>query len=218
METRKEIFECLKAARLIYTRGLVNAYEGNVSVRVGNSVWITPSQVCKEDLTPDDLVEVSLETGEVLSAHNGRKPSSEVKLHLCCYRSRDDIGAVAHTHSPYATSFAVRCEPIETNAYPEMILLYGKAPVCRYGRPSTEAVNADVPEVLKKYDVFLLANHGVVSVADNAMDAVYRIEGIESIAKVLHTARMRGGECALPDGEAEAIEEIRLQKRGYTGA
>ena len=79
METRKEIFECLKAARLIYTRGLVNAYEGNVSVRVGDSVWITPSQVCKEDLTPEDLVEVSLETGEVLTANNGRKPSSEVK-------------------------------------------------------------------------------------------------------------------------------------------
>lgn len=213
MEIRKEILECLKAAKLIYVRGLVNAYEGNVSVRVGDSVWITPSQVCKEDLAPDDLVQVSLETGEVLSSPNGRKPSSELKLHLCCYRSRADIGAVAHTHSPYATSFAVRREPIETTGYPEMILLYGKIPVCRYGRPSTEAVNRDVPEVLEKYDAFLLANHGVVTVAQNAMDAVYRIEGIESIAKVLHIARMRGGESALPDGEAEAIEQLRLSKR-----
>jgi len=213
MEKAQAINDCLKAARLIYVRGLVNAYEGNVSVRVGDSMWITPSQVCKEDLTPDDLVEVSIETGEVLTARNGRRPSSEMKMHLCCYRSRSDIGGVAHTHSPYATSFAVRREPIETDGYPEMILLYGKVPVCRYGRPSTEAVNADIPEVLKNYDALLLANHGVVTVAKNPMDAVYQIEGIESIAKVLHIARMRGGESSLPEGEAEAIERLRLSKR-----
>ena len=140
--------DCLAAAKLLYKRHLVNAYEGNVSIRVGDSIFITPTQICKELLTPDDLVEVDIASGAIIRAGKGRKPSSELKLHLCCYRNRGDAQAVAHAHPPYATSFALRCEPIETRGYPELMLHYGRVPVCRYGRASTEAVNADVPAVL----------------------------------------------------------------------
>ena len=55
--------DCLKAAKLLYSRFLVNAYEGNVSVRLGSSVLVTPSAVCKEELEVDDLVEVDIATG-----------------------------------------------------------------------------------------------------------------------------------------------------------
>ena len=78
--------DCLAAAKLLYKRHLVNAYEGNVSIRVGDSIFITPTQICKELLTPDDLVEVDIASGAVIRAGKGRQPSSELKLHLCCYR------------------------------------------------------------------------------------------------------------------------------------
>lgn len=205
--------DCLAAAKLLYKRHLVNAYEGNVSIRVGDSIFITPTQICKELLTPDDLVEVDIASGAVIRAGKGRKPSSELKLHLCCYRNRGDAQAVAHAHPPYATSFALRCEPIETRGYPELMLHYGRVPVCRYGRASTEAVNADVPAVLQEYDAFLLANHGLAAVAATALDAAYKLEGIETIAKVLHLARERGGECPLEDADVAEIERLRLSAR-----
>ena len=205
--------DCLAAAKLLYSRHLVNAYEGNVSVRMGDTMFITPTQICKELLTPEDLVEVDIESGAVIRAGKGRKPSSELKLHLCCYRNRGDAQAVAHAHPPYATSFALRCEAIETRGYPELMQRYGRVPVCRYGLPSTDAVNTDVPEVLKTYDAFLLAIHGLAAVSTTALDAAYKLEGIETIAKVLHLARERGGECPLSDPDVAEIERLRLSKR-----
>jgi L-fuculose-phosphate aldolase len=209
--------DVLKAAKLLYARALVNAYEGNVSRRVGGSLLITPSQVCKDELTEDDLVEVDIASGETIRAQNGRRASSELKMHLTCYRARGDVQGVAHAHPPCATAFAVCGLPIETAAYPEMMLLYGRVPVCRYGRPSTDAVNVDVPDALSGYDQFLLANHGLVAVGSSAIEAAYRLEGIESIAKVLLQARAMGGEAALPPDEVDAIERIRLLSRANVG-
>ena len=184
--------DCLAAAKLLYKRHLVNAYEGNVSIRVGDSIFITPTQICKELLTPDDLVEVDIASGAVIRAGKGRKPSSELKLHLCCYRNRGDAQAVAHAHPPYATSFALRCEPIETRGYPELMLHYGRVPVCRYGRASTEAVNADVPAVLQEYDAFLLANHGLAAVAATALDAGLVKDGRVGLLSAMVAAKLCG--------------------------
>ena len=209
--------DCLRAAKLMYARGMVNAYEGNVSVRLGDTLLITPSAVCKEELEAEDLVEVDIATGETIFAKPGRVASSELKLHLTVYRTRADVGGVAHAHPPFATAYAVRGAPIETHAYPEMMILYDRIPVCRYGRPSTDAVNADVPDVLREHDAFLLSNHGLVAVADDAITAAYRLEGVESIAKVLTLARLTGGEAALGDGECAAIREIYLSNRAKKG-
>ena len=205
--------DCLKAAKLLYSRFLVNAYEGNVSVRLGSSVLVTPSAVCKEELEVDDLVEVDIATGQTLSARNGRVPSSETKMHLCVYKNRPDIMGVAHAHPPFATAYAVAGKPIETRAYAEMRVLYDRIPICRYGRPGTEAVNADIPNVLKTHDVFLLANHGLVAAGPSAIVAAYRLEGVESIAKVLTLTRLHGQENALPRSELDALQQIYFEKR-----
>ena len=86
-ERAQKAQDCLKAAKLLYRRFLVNAYEGNVSVRLDDSILVTPSGVCKEELEEDDLVEVDLATGRTLRAKEGRVPSSETKMHLCVYKS-----------------------------------------------------------------------------------------------------------------------------------
>ena len=205
--------DCLRAAKLMYARNMVNAYEGNVSVRLGDTLLITPSAVCKEELEAEDLVEVEIATGRTVYARPGRVASSELKLHLTCYMSRPDVFGVAHAHPPFATAYAVRGVPIETRAYPELMVLYDRIPVCRYGRPGTDAVNADVPEVLRAHDAFLLSNHGLVAVAGDAITAAYRLEGVESIAKVLTLARLTGGEKDLGDAECAGIREIYFAKR-----
>ena len=195
-----------------YRRFLVNTYEGNVSVRLGDTILITPSAVCKEELEEDDLVEVDLASGETLRAKESRMASSETKMHLCVYRN-SAAQAVVHAHPPFATAYAVAAKPIETRAYPEMRVLYDRIPVCRYGRPGTEAVNADVPEALKTHDVFLLSNHGLVACGPSAMVAAHRLEGVESIAKVLTLAQLHGGESPLPRAELDALQEIYFDKR-----
>lgn len=211
-ERTQKAQDCLKAAKLLYRRFLVNTYEGNVSVRLGDTILITPSAVCKEELEEDDLVEVDLASGETLRAKEGRVASSETKMHLCVYRN-SAAQAVVHAHPPFATAYAVAAKPIETRAYPEMRVLYDRIPVCRYGRPGTEAVNADVPEALKTHDVFLLSNHGLVACGPSAMVAAHRLEGVESIAKVLTLAQLHGGESPLPRAELDALQEIYFDKR-----
>ena len=211
-ERVQKVQDCLKAAKLLYRRFLVNTYEGNVSVRLGDTILITPSAVCKEELEEDDLVEVDLASGETLRAKESRMASSETKMHLCVYRN-SAAQAVVHAHPPFATAYAVAAKPIETRAYPEMRVLYDRIPVCRYGRPGTEAVNADVPEALKTHDVFLLSNHGLVACGPSAMVAAHRLEGVESIAKVLTLAQLHGGESPLPRAELDALQEIYFDKR-----
>ena len=211
-ERAQKVQDCLKAAKLLYRRFLVNTYEGNVSVRLGDTILITPSAVCKEELEEDDLVEVDLASGETLRAKESRMASSETKMHLCVYRN-SAAQAVVHAHPPFATAYAVAAKPIETRAYPEMRVLYDRIPVCRYGRPGTEAVNADVPEALKTHDVFLLSNHGLVACGPSAVTAAYRLEGVESIAKVLTLAQLHGPENALPRDELNALQEIYYEKR-----
>ena len=211
-ERAQKAQDCLKAAKLLYRRFLVNTYEGNVSVRLGDTILITPSAVCKEELEEDDLVEVDLASGETLRAKESRMASSETKMHLCVYRN-SAAQAVVHAHPPFATAYAVAAKPIETRAYPEMRVLYDRIPVCRYGRPGTEAVNADVPEALKTHDVFLLSNHGLVACGPSAMVAAHRLEGVESIAKVQTLAQLHGGESPLPRAELDALQEIYFDKR-----
>ena len=211
-ERAQKAQDCLKAAKLLYRRFLVNTYEGNVSVRLGDTILITPSAVCKEELEEDDLVEVDLASGETLRAKEGRVASSETKMHLCVYRN-SAAQAVVHAHPPFATAYAVAAKPIETRAYPEMRVLYDRIPICRYGRPGTEAINVDIPEALKTHDVFLLSNHGLVACGPSAMVAAHRLEGVESIAKVLTLAQLHGGESPLPRAELDALQEIYFDKR-----
>lgn len=211
-ERAQKAQDCLKAAKLLYRRFLVNTYEGNVSVRLGDTILITPSAVCKEELEEDDLVEVDLASGETLRAKESRMASSETKMHLCVYRN-SAAQAVVHAHPPFATAYAVAAKPIETRAYPEMRVLYDRIPICRYGRPGTEAINVDIPEALKTHDVFLLSNHGLVACGPSAMVAAHRLEGVESIAKVLTLAQLHGGESPLPRAELDALQEIYFDKR-----
>ena len=129
-ERAQKAQDCLKAAKLLYRRFLVNTYEGNVSVRLGDTILITPSAVCKEELEEDELVEVDLASGETLRAKESRMASSETKMHLCVYRN-SAAQAVVHAHPPFATAYAVAAKPIETRDYPEMRVLYYRIPVCR---------------------------------------------------------------------------------------
>ncbi|HHW47771.1 MAG TPA: class II aldolase/adducin family protein [Clostridiaceae bacterium] len=202
-QIKKQIVEISK---IMYDKGMVNAFEGNISVLFQDKVYITPSAICKGFLTEDMIVTIDL-FGNVVEGEY--KPSSEFKLHLAAYRIRPGINSVIHAHSPYATAFAVANKPIETKAYPEMIALFGKVPLADYGTPSTDEIYYGVEKHILDYDVILLANHGVMSVGKDAYEAFFKLESVECIAKVLLLTNLLGGEKSLPEDKLNILYAMR---------
>ena len=106
LEELKE--KVLKANLLLPKHNLVTFTWGNVSAidRESNLVVIKPSGVDYETMVADDMVVVSLESGEVVEGHY--KPSSDTPTHLVLYRNFQNIGGIVHTHSRWATIYAMR--------------------------------------------------------------------------------------------------------------
>ena len=91
----------VETARRAYAEKLFSGTSGNLSVRNGETMLITPTSVRYEELTPEDVVQMDLD-GKVLAG----TPSSEWRLHAELYKNRPDVLAIVHTHSPYAAAFA----------------------------------------------------------------------------------------------------------------
>ena len=158
-------------------------------------------------MTPEMIV--ALDPAGNLLADNGYRPSSEARMHLEIYRLRPDLGAVVHTHSAFATAFALAGQPIR-GELAELFLFYGgEIPCCAYGAPGTDAVFAQFERYFlrEQRDVVLLANHGLVAAGRDVEEAFARAEAVEKLAKTTLLARFLGGECRLPDGAAAALTE-----------
>ena len=203
--------ELVFVSKLLYDKGLATAYEGNVSIRDGDRIYITPSAVCKGFLTADQVVVMDM-VGAVLRAE-GVKPSSEYRLHLAAYLARPGVGGIVHAHPPYCTAFAVAGQEIYTPGYPEALVIYGRVPLAPYGRPSTDGIWQGVPKLLADYDAVLLQNHGALTVGRDAREAFFRMESVEGIAKVAHLARALGGQQQLPPEELEALNVMHHKWR-----
>jgi len=185
-EARQAVVE---VGRRLWTRGLVGGSEGNVSVRLGDSVLATPSGACKGFLTPEALVVTDLE-GTPLAGR--ARPSSELRMHLRIYRLRSDVGAVVHAHPPTATGFAIAGQALDECVVPEVIATLGRVPIVPYATPSTEELPDRLTPYVASHDALLLANHGVVAYAGRLARAIDLMESIEQAARSLLTARLLG--------------------------
>jgi L-ribulose-5-phosphate 4-epimerase len=112
--------------------GLVVLTWGNASGvdRERGIVAIKPSGVAYDSLRPEDMVLVSLETGEPLPGERLR-PSSDTPTHICLYQRFPEIGGIAHTHSRYATSWAQACREIPCYGTTHADTFHGPIPLCR---------------------------------------------------------------------------------------
>ncbi|MCL2754309.1 MAG: class II aldolase/adducin family protein [Oscillospiraceae bacterium] len=175
MNIREEICNiCHK----MYSRGW-GAFNGNISVELDNgAILVTPTGVSKELMTPEMLVE-----------YPSPSCSTEIKMHLRAYAQRSDIGAVVHAHPPYATAFAVAGKPLDGSKLVEMSLTIGDVPVAPFAEQGTEEVGDSIAPLLAKHDVILLANHGIVAVGANLLEAFAKLETAELCAQTLLLAR-----------------------------
>lgn len=208
-QLKEKIVEVVKRE---YRNGMVNMFEGNVSARIDGRYFITPSQVSKEIMTPEMLIEID-ENGNVLKAPDGLKPSTEVMMHLEVYRLRPDVQAVVHNHSPYATAYALCGLPIESDCMTEMNLTLGRIPVVPYGTPGTDMIYQGFSDVIGSHCAMLLANHGLITFADDLELAYSYAEAAEKVAQTLFIAHQIGSPVSLPQQELEHMRAYGESKR-----
>lgn len=159
--------------------GLVHASSGNVSVRVGGCVLITPSGVPYRWLRAEQVVAINDE-GEKLSGAGA--PSSEWRMHVAIYRARADVRAVVHTHSLAATRCAVRgALPATTD---EARIVFGPSvAVSRHASPgSWELAEAVAEAVGPEGKAALVGRHGAVTVGEHLTEALLLAEALEQAA------------------------------------
>jgi len=196
IEARNVRHIACEANRRLATTGLVISTFGNVSAvdRSAGVMAIKPSGVAYDQLTPEQIVLVSLETGSVLEGD--LRPSSDTPTHLELYRAFPSIGAVVHTHSEYATVFAQARQPIRCMGTTHADYFRGDVPVTRamtaaevehdYERNTGLVIVETFAKGLSPDDMpaVLVANHGPFAWGTNAGRAIEHAEVLEFVARV----------------------------------
>ncbi|HHV55174.1 MAG TPA: class II aldolase/adducin family protein [Firmicutes bacterium] len=201
-QARRELVEF---GRRAYRAGLIPGFSGNLSIRVApGEIWVSPSGVNKGFLHESDLIAVD-EEGNLLYSHGHHRPTSETPMHIAIYRIRPDVGAVCHTHAPFATAFAVAGLDLSDPILPEVVLGIGEVPLIPYATPTTQEVARVVGEVMKTHQAGLLANHGLITVGRTLAEAYARTETVEELARVVTVARLLGKVNVLPPDEVQKI-------------
>lgn len=109
--------------------GWVAANDGNVTARLPDGTFLaTPTGISKSFITPEKLLRIN-EKAEVLKGQPGYSPSSEIKMHLCCYRERPDVNGVVHAHPPTATGYAVAGLSLDEYSMIETVIAIGSVPL-----------------------------------------------------------------------------------------
>jgi L-fuculose-phosphate aldolase len=189
----------LDAAKDMLRRGLVEGTAGNISARrADGNIVITPSSVDYRDMQIDDLVLVDPE-GAVLQATDGRSPSSEMQLHLACYRAFDDIGSVIHSHPVWATMFAIAHEPIPACIDEFAVYCGGDVRCTDYAASGTPEVGANAVKALEGRGAALIANHGLVAVGPRPDKVLHITALVERTAQIVWGARALGGPVPIPE-------------------
>ncbi|MEU0396745.1 class II aldolase/adducin family protein [Streptomyces sp. NPDC006208] len=201
--------DLMTTARRTAAEGLVVGTSGNVSVRVGETVLVTPSGVPYDRLTPADAVGVDLHGGRLFG---DLAPTSELPLHLEVYR-HTDAGAVVHTHAVHATAVSTLVPELPPIHY-MTAALGGPVRVARYALYGTEELARNMREALRDRSACLLQNHGTVTYGDSLDQAYDRTAQLEWMCRLWLTASSVPGlsPTLLSEGQ---LSEVSDQLKGY---
>ncbi|MGN0184311.1 MAG: class II aldolase/adducin family protein [Aristaeellaceae bacterium] len=188
MDYKKHLVEM---ARKAYADKMFAATSGNLSIydRENGRMYITPGSYPYEIMTPEDAMVIDLDGNILEGVH---KPSSEWRMHAAVYRSNETVNAIVHTHSPYATAFAINNMSIPVVLYEIAFFLGGDIPCAEGALPGTDAVGENCVKVLKDRYGCLMGNHGALAVGDTLDRAYTRAVYIEDAAKAYSIALSHG--------------------------
>jgi L-fuculose-phosphate aldolase len=208
-DLRNKLFRAYKE---MITLGLNRGTSGNCSVRCDrpNKILITPSGIPLENMTPASIVQMDL-GGEV---ELGGKPTSEWRLHCDILKERPDAEALVHTHSVAASALA--CLRQEIPAFHYMVAVIGGdvircAPYALFG---TQELSEGVLQALKGLKACLIANHGVIALGRDLLEAVQIAQEVENLAEKFLKALSVGKPHILSRAEMDEVIE-KFKDYGY---
>lgn len=213
LDERRQV---LGAVRRIVDAGLVAIASGNVSMRIrradGDLYAVTASRVPYDRFGVNDVIVVD---GDIDPVFGDGVPSSESLLHMAIYRARPDAGAVIHTHSVYASAYAVAGRPIPPLLDEQVVALGGGVEVAEYGASASDELAEHAVAALGDRAAVLLRNHGVAGVGASLEEAVAVVELVERVAKIGVMAALLGEPAAgLPVDVAASEQAVYRMMKG----
>ena len=199
----------VQASRRLVDAGLNQGASGNISVRQGRHVLVTPSGLSPDAVSAGRIARMTIDDEDGRWA-GPDAPSSEWRFHLAILRARPDVGAVVHTHAPHATALSMLRMPIPAVHY--MIAAFN-GPVVRctaYAPFGSADLSGLAVEGLGARHGVLLGNHGMIVTGHDLATAMWRAQELETLARLYLLARSAGDPVVLSDAEIEdAIERFR---------
>ena len=199
-------------AHLTHARGLLVAFDGNLSTRLSDGLILCTRAGCHKGLlTEDDLVVIDLAGRKIRGAG---EPTSEMAMHLACYRARPDVEAVVHAHPPMCIAFTVAGLTLARCVLPEVVLTIGAVPTLPYATTGTRTLAELVGEAAKGHDAVVLDRHGTVTLGTSLLEAFAKLETIEHFARIMKAARDLGRVQDLPADESVRLRTMGLRRYG----
>lgn len=199
VELRKRVYE---ANMELLRNNLVRWTSGNASAidEKTGYVVIKPSGVKYAELSPENMVIVDLE-GNIIEGD--LKPSVDTASHLYVYKNRKDVKGIIHTHSPYATSFAIRGEDLQifTTTFAAQ---FGQTIKCSdFAVIGEEEIGKEIVDKIGTNTALLIRNHGVFTIGESVESALKSAVLLEETAEAVHFAMLRGQIDKLDDKTVE---------------
>jgi len=203
--------------RAMNASGLNQGTSGNISVRHGARMLITPSAIPYDSMTPDMIASMPVEDNYG-TWEGPKKPSSEWRFHLDILRARPEVGAIVHTHSAFCTSLSIARKPIPPIHY--MIAHFGGPDIrcADYALYGSAELSAHVLKAMEGRNGCLLANHGMIAAGKNLAQAMWLAVELETLARQYWHALQIGGPVLLSDEEVrQAAEKFGVTGYGLAG-
>jgi len=193
----------------LYKKGFSPGFSGNISIRHGDKIFITPSGFNLGDINENDVVEIDFNGNPV---KQNVKPSSEKFMHIEIYKRRPDINSIIHCHAPKSSAFAVAGMPLNAPILAENVFTLGSVPIVEYSLPSTLKLAIKTADCFLSHDAVLMANHGVTISGKNIEEAYYKMETLEYYAEVFLLSKILGRSNELSNEEVQKILELKNNK------
>lgn len=198
LEARQAIIDaCIQMNAL----GINQGTSGNISLRHGDGMLISPTSTPYDTLEPADIVFMGWD-----GAVDGRlPPSSEWRFHLDIMKARPEVNAVVHAHPTYSTTIAIMGRKIPAIHY--MVAVAGGSDIrcAPYATFGTAELSAHAVEALRDRKACLLAQHGMIAVGSSLAQAMWLAVEVETLARQYHGALQIGEPPILSDEEIENV-------------
>ena len=205
----KERQEVVDTCLFMVAENLVVGTAGNVSIRIGDHVVISPSGVDYATMTAEDVVVYDMAGNHV----EGRlKPSSELPLHISVYESTD-AQAVTHNHAYASTALGLVVDEIPPSHY-YSAMLGGIIRVAPYAEFGTDQLAENVAKALEGRSGALMKNHGAITIGPNLKKAVNLLPILEYICEIQLRAMATGAPIALLDDDQIASAVVGMSSYG----